>query len=111
DGAKALKLTEEEALRCLGERTLDVYLNGEVYWSGVPQRVYDYTIGGYQVIKKWLSYREESILNRALTPDEARYITEVVRRLATLLLLEPGLNGNYRDGKREISKTNYRRLR
>ncbi|RJO65974.1 MAG: DNA methyltransferase [Myxococcales bacterium] len=97
DGAKALKLTEEEALRCLGERALDVYLNGEVYWSGVPQRVYDYTIGGYQVIKKWLSYREESILGRALTPDEARYITEVVRRLAALLLLEPGLNGNYRE--------------
>lgn len=101
DGAKALKLTEEEALRCLGERTLDVYLNGEVYWSGVPQRVYAYTIGGYQVIKKWLSYREESILNRALTPDEARYITEVVRRLAALLLLEPGLNASYQAVKGE----------
>jgi hypothetical protein len=35
-------------------------------------RVWDYTIGGYQVIKKWLSYREHKLLVRPLTTDEAR---------------------------------------
>jgi hypothetical protein len=30
-----------------------------------------YTLGGYQVIKKWLSYRERAVLRRALKPDEA----------------------------------------
>jgi hypothetical protein len=28
----------------------------------VPSRVWAYTLGGYQVIKKWLSYREHDVL-------------------------------------------------
>jgi len=95
DGCKALKLTEAEALTCLGEQAVDVYLNAEVYWSGVPQRVWEFAIGGYQVIKKWLSYREADLLGRALTPDEARTVTEMVRRLAAVLLLQPALDANY----------------
>ena len=35
-------------------------LNESAYWRNVPEKVWDYTIGGYQVIKKWLSYREQS---------------------------------------------------
>jgi hypothetical protein len=57
--------------------------------------VWSYTIGGYQVIKKWLSYRERPLLGRDLTADEARYVTEIARRIAALLLLEPALDENY----------------
>jgi hypothetical protein len=55
----------------------------------------DHTIGGYQVIKKWLSYREEPLLGRPLTKDEARYVQEMARRIAAILLLEPALDANY----------------
>jgi len=44
----------------------DIFLNAVAYWANIPQRVWDYTIGGYQVIKKWLSYREFALLGRAL---------------------------------------------
>ena len=47
---------------------LDVCLNDRVYWRCVPARVWSYTIGGYQVIKKWLSYRERPLLGRDLKP-------------------------------------------
>jgi hypothetical protein len=80
----------------LGETTYDIFLNDTAYWSNVPARVWDYTIGGYQVIKKWLSYREQVLLERPLKPEEARYVTEMVRRIAALLLLEPALDDNYR---------------
>jgi hypothetical protein len=53
----------------LGDRALDVYLNDVAYWSNIPPRVWEYTIGGYQVIKKWLSYREHKLLGRALTKE------------------------------------------
>ena len=43
-------------------------------------RVWEYTIGGYQVIKKWLSYREREILGRGLTTDEVHAVTEIARR-------------------------------
>jgi hypothetical protein len=59
--------------------------------------VWGYTIGGYQVIKKWLSYREKPLLGRGLTPDEVRYVTEMARRLAALIALQPSLDDNYRN--------------
>ncbi len=83
----------------LGDRTLDVYLNDVAYWSNVPIRVWEYTIGGYRVIKKWLSYREQKLLERSLTKDEIRYVQEMARRIAAILLLEPALDANYRGVK------------
>jgi len=83
----------------LGDRTLDVYLNDVAYWSNIPIRVWEYTIGGYQVIKKWLSYREEKLLGRALSKEEVRYVQEMARRIAAILLLEPALDANYRSIK------------
>ena len=61
----------------------------------MPERVWDYTIGGYQVMKKWLSYREFALLGRTLTPDEAREVTHMARRIAALILLQTELDKNY----------------
>lgn len=98
-------LTDEEklvpeALLELGPSTLDVYLNEEVFWRNIPTKVWDYTIGGYQVFKKWLSYRERDSLDRALTPNEVRDVTHMVRRIAALVLLQPALDKNYELVKR-----------
>jgi len=48
-----------------------------------------------KVIKKWLSYRERGVLGRGLKPDEAREVTNIARRIAALLLLEPRLDASY----------------
>jgi Type ISP C-terminal specificity domain/N-6 DNA Methylase len=77
--------------------TLDMYLNATAYWKNIPQPVYDFTIGGYQVIKKWLSYREQRVLGRALTMGEIMEVTAMARRLAALVLLQPMLDENYRN--------------
>lgn len=95
DGASALGLSETKAFELLGQKTSDVYLNEVAYWSNIPEKVWDYTIGGYQVIKKWLSYREQPLLGRALTIDEVRYVQEMARRIAAILLLGPALDANY----------------
>lgn len=85
--------------RLLGERTCDVYLNNAAYWRNVPLNVWEYYIGGYQVIKKWLSYREDEILGRPLKSEEAREVTNTARRLAAIILLQPKLDENYRNVK------------
>lgn len=85
-----------ESAAVLGEKTLDVYLNDRVYWRNIPIKLWDYTISGYAVIKKWLSYREKELLGRGLSVDEARYVTETARRLAALMLMGPQLDDNYR---------------
>ncbi|HEX7570165.1 MAG TPA: type ISP restriction/modification enzyme, partial [Verrucomicrobiae bacterium] len=79
----------------LGAATHDIFLNESACWQNVPEKVWDYTIGGYQVIKKWLSYREHDLLGRPLTPDEAREVTHMARRIAALILLQPELDQNY----------------
>ncbi|PIG99739.1 type ISP restriction/modification enzyme [Deinococcus sp. UR1] len=79
----------------LGERVLDVALNDAWVWENVPALVWEYTIGGYQVMKKWLSYREFGVLGRALTLDEAREVSRMARRLAELVLLGPQLDASY----------------
>ena len=52
-------------------------------------------------MKKWLSYRERALLGRDLRPDEARYVQEMTRRIAAILLLEPALDENYERVKAE----------
>jgi len=63
--------------------------------------VWRYAIGGYQVIKKWLSHRERALLGRDLKPEEARYLTEV-RRSAVLTLMQPELDANYERVKADV---------
>ena len=92
---------QDETFSALGQSTHDIYLNNSACWSNVPEKVWDYAIGGYQVIKKWLSYREFALLGRALTPDEARVVTHIARRIAALILLEPELDANYQRAKAE----------
>ena len=74
-----------DATSMLGQTTFDIYLNGNAYWRNVPAAVWRYKLGGYQVLKKWLSYRERPILDRALRPEEVLYFAEVARRIAAIV--------------------------
>jgi hypothetical protein len=84
-----------EAASGFGTRTHDVYLNGQACWRHLPPEVWNYTLGGYQVLKKWLSYREQSLLGRPLTLDEVKGFTHIARRIAALVLLRDRLDANY----------------
>ena len=77
-------------------QTHDIHLNNTAYWRNVPPAVWNFTIGGYQVMKKWLSYREFELLGRPLHTAEIVEVTAMARRLAALVLLQPALDDNYR---------------
>ena len=74
-----------QAAPTLGDTTFDVYLNDRAYWRNVPAAVWHYKLGGYQVLKKWLSYRERPILHRPLLPEEVQHFTNTARRIAAIL--------------------------
>ena len=74
-----------EAVSTLGETTYDVYLNERAYWRNVPANVWAYKLGGYQVLKKWLSYRERKVLGRSLLSDEVQHFAVTSRRIASIL--------------------------
>lgn len=93
-GFDALGIADADGFAMLG-RAVDVYLNGTAFWRGVPETTWDYVIGGYPVIKKWLSYRDEAVLGRPLTKEEAREVSAMVRRITALVLLSGELDASY----------------
>lgn len=103
-GGKALGIDGRAVLRCIGEHTSDVYLNKAAFFKNIPDRVWKYTIGGYQVIKKWLSYRDKRVLRRGLVVEEIEEVTAMARRIAAILLMQPELDANYREVKASAYK-------
>ena len=72
----------------LGDRTFDVHLNGEAFWRNIPAAIWDYRLGGYQVLKKWLSYREQKVLGRKLRAEEVQHVADTARRIGALLIAQ-----------------------
>jgi len=93
--ARRLGVSAAEVVALLGATTYDVYLNSNVIWRNIPAGVWRYTIGGYQVIKKWLSFREHKVLGRAISLGELGEVTKISNRIAALLLLGPALDASY----------------
>ena len=82
-----------DALSAVGNTTFDIYLNGEAFWRNVPAAIWTYRLGGYQVLKKWLSYRERAILGRPLRSGEIQHFMDTARRVAAILSLPPANGG------------------
>ena len=76
-----------DTMLALRGKTYDIYLNRKALWRNVPVEVWNYRLGGYQVLKKWLSYRESAVLGRPLVPGEVRHFSDTARRIASILLL------------------------
>ena len=90
-----------DAASALGESTFDVYLNDRAYWRNVPAAVWEYRLGGYQVLKKWLSYRALGIVGRRLRFGEAQCLADIARRTAgTLVTTRSEVSGAQRTESR-----------
>ena len=81
------RATLGDTVATLGETTFDIHLNSNAFWRNVPATVWIYKLGGYQVLKKWLSYRERAILGRPLSDKEVQYFTDTARRIAAIMQL------------------------
>ncbi|HVB33945.1 MAG TPA: type ISP restriction/modification enzyme [Patescibacteria group bacterium] len=61
-----------------------VQINVEQHFEGMPLRVWEYTVGGYQVAHKWLKDRK----GRLLTFDELSHYGQVIAALAETIRLQ-----------------------
>ena len=73
-----------DTLPALGKTAFDICLNDRAFWRNIPAAVWSYQLGGYQVLKKWLSYRERDVLGRPLRPEEVQHFTDTARRIAAI---------------------------
>ena len=89
------ELDLETLLDLIGDQAVDVHINADAKWEGVPAKVWNYTLGGYQVLKKWLSYREVDVLGRPLTGEEALHFAKTARRITEILCMGPALDASH----------------
>lgn len=81
-----------------GERTGDLYLNDDALFANVPELIWTFQLGGYPVLKKWLSYRQaDRREGNPLTDDERRWFRQIIQRLGALLALGPTLDMLYQE--------------
>jgi predicted helicase len=60
-----------------------VHINEQQYFEGVPSEVWEFQIGGYQVLHKWLKDRR----GRSLTYDELTHYQQIVVALQETIAL------------------------
>jgi predicted helicase len=68
-----------------------VYINPTQYFAPVPQEVWKYAVGGYQVCRKWLKDRA----GRQLTLDEIRTYCRIVTALSRTITLQEEIDEVY----------------
>jgi hypothetical protein len=68
-----------------------VLWNDRSGWTGVSEDLWSYTVGGFPVLAKWLSYRVGSMLSG----DDLDQFTALARRVAALIELGPELDRLY----------------
>ena len=59
--------------------------NDIAHWRNVPAAFWTYKPSCYQVLKKWLSYREHKVLGRPLNPEEVQRFTNTAHRISRVL--------------------------
>jgi len=80
------------------EKEKRVYINDNQYFEGVEKEVWEYQIGGYQVLDKWLKDRK----GRKLSLEDIKHYCQVVTALKTTIEIQAKIDGIYPDIEKEI---------
>jgi hypothetical protein len=75
-----------------------VYINATQYFAPVPEAVWSYQAGGYQVCQKWLKDRQE----RRLELDDIRTYCRIVTALGLTLDIQQQLDLLYPDVEKDV---------
>ena len=73
------------------ERKKAVHINAEQHFVPVPADVWEYQIGGYQVMEKWLKDRK----NRRLSLDDIKQYCKIATALKETIVLQGKIDETY----------------
>ena len=74
-----------------------MYINATQYFSPVPEAIWNYQIGGYQVCEKWLKDRRE----RRLELDDIRAYCRIVTALGKTIQLQDEIDAIYPEAEKQ----------
>ena len=75
-----------------------VSINKDQYFEGIPEEVWQYQIGGYQVCDKWLKDRK----GRMLSLDDIKHYCKVVTAIKNTIEVQKEIDNLYPEIEKEI---------
>lgn len=90
--------TDKVEKRQYQEKTGRLYVNDQQYFEGIPKEVWEYHIGGYQVLDKWLKDRK----GRRLSLHEVEHYLKVITALKRTIRLQQEIDVLYREVQRSL---------
>lgn len=79
-------------------RTRRIYINGKQYFEGIERKVWEYQIGGYQVLSKWLKYR----IRRELTFGDIKHFCRIVAVIRETIKIQDKIDDLYAEVEQDI---------
>jgi len=77
-----------------------VYINASQYFEGIGENIWNYYIGGYQVLDKWLKDRKGKILSS----DDIKHYCKVITALSETIKLQSQIDSLYPNIERSLTK-------
>jgi len=77
-----------------------VYINNSQYFEGVPEEVWKYQIGGYQVCRKWL--RDRKSADRTLSLDDIKHYCKIITALQKTIQIQKQIDKIYPKVEKKI---------
>ncbi len=75
-----------------------LYINTNQYFEGIPQEVWEYQIGGYQVCGKWLKDRKD----RILSVEDIKHYCKIVSALRKTIEVQNEIDKIYQEVEKEL---------
>lgn len=79
------------------ERGKQVYINDSQYFEGIEREVWEYQIGGYQVLDKWLKDRKGC----KLSLDEIKHYCQIATALEVTIEIQRDIDNIYLDTEKD----------
>jgi len=88
------------------EKTNRLYINKTQFFEGIEKNVWEYYIGGYQVLPKWLKYRK----GMKLSLDDIKHYCKVVTALKRTIEIQKEIDEIYPAVEKEIIEFKEKKL-
>ena len=75
-----------------------VYINNHQYFNGIKPEVWNYHIGGYQVLNKWLKDRK----SRMLSSEEIKKYCKIVTAISNTIIIQNKIDKMYPEVEKNI---------
>jgi len=80
------------------KNSLRVYINMEQYFEKIPKAIWEYQIGGYQVLSKWLKDRKGKILSL----EDVKHYCNIVTSIKKTIDIQNNIDALYPKAEKDI---------